>query len=198
MNVCVAVNRHGQPTKTLDGCVSYRRTRITYTHTFIIRLLCVFVSKKDSWKNKINNHTSGWGLPWPEHSTWPPVLLENSIRCGGSCEKTGPCRSSWCVAARNKQILLVFGSSNQVSSCIKYRTTSCVWLESSTLSSQINASLCFRSCRQNHPSLQPTTATKNDTLVPSMRKPASSSTRATDWLQSLNCSTCPQTHARRT
>lgn len=44
--------------------------------------------------------TSGCGLPWPEHSMWPPVLLENSILCGGSCEKTGPCKSSCIVSTK--------------------------------------------------------------------------------------------------
>lgn len=45
-------------------------------------------------KNDYFSLTSGCGEPWPEHSMWPPVLLENSTLCGGSCEKTGPCRSN--------------------------------------------------------------------------------------------------------
>lgn len=47
--------------------------------------------------------TSGCGLPWPEHSMCPPVLLENSILCGGSCENTGPCRSNAAISGERQR-----------------------------------------------------------------------------------------------
>lgn len=46
-----------------------------------------------------NLFTSGCGEPCPEHSIWPPVLLENSTLWGGSCENTGPCKSNSNVSA---------------------------------------------------------------------------------------------------
>lgn len=46
--------------------------------------------------------TSGCGEPCPEHSTFPPVLLLNSILCGGSYENTGPCKSNSNVSARKE------------------------------------------------------------------------------------------------